>query len=565
MNERKGSAAALRRAGSSQQMRTLFTRHKRVWEGIAAGAVLAATLGILMYYIIGPSVSVFHADCTDSLLWSQIMVETGEILSKEFSYAALLPFGSPLWMVPILRIWGYTMKAQIISMAVFALLFVLSAYSLFRAMKWRAPVSALGTFVLSMLLSGSAKLRELLWGHVIYYSLSILFVMLLLNVVLRLYSCFEQTAQGTHRVPKVIYTVLLFLLCVGCATDGAQVLAVSVLPVMGALLATAVTDGENRLLSRESCRRYRLFVLMGIGVCVGLGVLYIITDGGAITAGYENAYSNWSAADKWQENAGKLLSHYLTLFGVSVWGGEPLFSLNSVFVMLRLMCALLLLICPLLLLLRYRKIRRESSKVVLWTHLMLSTVILLGFICGSLSGVNWRLTPLLGSSILATFAYLRELWGSSPVGKRMGVLLSALLVSVSLLNGVSMARMSPDAGSNQAIITLGETLEEKGYTYGYGTFWNSHNITLLTDGGVTVVDVSISEGTVEKRHYQTSPRWYEDREGQETYFLLLTPGEYRSVIGGEYWHALTQRRTVVDKFQCEGYHVVVFDGNIFTD
>jgi drug/metabolite transporter (DMT)-like permease len=87
------------------------------------GIFLAAAVAVLIYYIQGPSLGVIHSDCTDSLLWSQVMLDSGHILSEDFRYAAILPFGSSLWTVPILAICGYSVTAYILSMSVFAVLF----------------------------------------------------------------------------------------------------------------------------------------------------------------------------------------------------------------------------------------------------------------------------------------------------------------------------------------------------------------------------------------------------------------------------------------------------------
>ena len=127
---------------SVMQAKTLWDKnHCAISEFLAVG-LLAAAIGILIYFISGPALAFFHADCADTLLWAQITVESGEILSEDFYYAGILPFGASLWMVPILKIFGYTMTAQIISMCIFAVVFVLSAYSLFRALKLRPIISS---------------------------------------------------------------------------------------------------------------------------------------------------------------------------------------------------------------------------------------------------------------------------------------------------------------------------------------------------------------------------------------------------------------------------------------
>ena len=107
----------------------------------ATALLLAAAVEWLLYFVFGPSLSTVHADCTGSLLWAHATVQTGEVLTEEFSYAALLPFGSSLWMVPVLHLFGYTLAAQQISMAIFAILFVAAIFWLFRCLE-RRPYEA---------------------------------------------------------------------------------------------------------------------------------------------------------------------------------------------------------------------------------------------------------------------------------------------------------------------------------------------------------------------------------------------------------------------------------------
>ena len=67
--------------------------------------ILALNLFVLISYITGPALEYLNSDCVDSLLWSKVIVDSGKILAEDFYYAAILPFGSPLWMVPIIKIF----------------------------------------------------------------------------------------------------------------------------------------------------------------------------------------------------------------------------------------------------------------------------------------------------------------------------------------------------------------------------------------------------------------------------------------------------------------------------
>ncbi len=71
-------------------------------------------LGLVLYFIIFVSKGFYHADCADTILWAQATVDGKAIMNPDFYYAAILPFGGQLIMVPFVAIFGYGMLAQII-------------------------------------------------------------------------------------------------------------------------------------------------------------------------------------------------------------------------------------------------------------------------------------------------------------------------------------------------------------------------------------------------------------------------------------------------------------------
>ena len=547
------------RAKPSVALRSAYQQNRSTVEAVVCVGFLFLTVYALLRYITGPSLAFLHSDCTDSLLWAYATVETGEILTPEFHYAALLPFGAPLWMVPILKMFGYSVTAHVVSMCVFAVLFIPAAFSLFRAMKCRIHVAAGGTFLLSMLLSGSVKLREIMWEHVIYYSLSLLFLLVLLNLVLRLVRLMD-AADRPRGVKAYVYIGILFLLCAGCATDGFQVLAISAAPVAAALIAVTFFDKRHPLHSRHAAKRYVTAGVMLVGAVLGTVLLKVITKGGTITAAYGSAYSTWSDMSEWSSNSLRFFPQYLSLFGVEVNASMPLFSGESILMLLRLVTALALLVCPALLVLRYARLRHTASRYVTWVHIVVSAVILLGFICGTLSGAAWRLTPMLGTAILATLMYLRELIGGERLEKRVAVAVTALLTVTAILPAHTMLTLPADAGDETEHKILADTLESMEYDYGYATFWNAQVTTLLADDAVRVLPINVNESGVSVYAYQTLDRWFDS--GCDDCFLLLSADEYGTLVNTDYWASLTERRQIIDEFTCEGYQIVVFDGDV---
>ena len=133
------------------------------------------TLGVVFYYIIFPSVGYLHSDCTDTILWARASYETGEWISPSFDYAAILPFGGNILMLVFMPFFGYSMATHTLGMILFALLLYFASVFFCRSLKMSNIQSSLFAFVLFFVLSTSEKLCEIMWGHIIYYSLGILF------------------------------------------------------------------------------------------------------------------------------------------------------------------------------------------------------------------------------------------------------------------------------------------------------------------------------------------------------------------------------------------------------
>ncbi len=534
-----------------EQIFALF-RNRRLLDTAGALALVGVTLALLLYYILGPSAGYFHSDCADSLFWANATVESGKVLDPDFGYAAILPFGSSLWMVPLIQIFGFGMQAQLISMCIFAVLFVGALYFLGRSMDWSRTWSAATAMVVSFALSQSDKLREIMWGHTIYYSLGLLGMFLLLGLVAR--------AWRTQRKGMFwLWSGLAALLCAGLATDGFQVLALTAVPVLGAVVAERFFDNGSKLLSRENRKPLFVTVLCVLGMAAGVILLSLFTKGGKIGAGYATAYSNYSPMREWQSHVLGFLQQFLDLLGISVEEGTPLASLKSLVVAIRLFATLLILVAPLLLLASYRKISDRATRLLSLAHLFMSMILLFGYICGSLSSANWRLTPLLGSGVLTTVAWLRSLSKSyGMVGKRVCVLLLALLVVFSGVAAVQIADMEADYGRDNELFTLIQAMRDHNCGYGYATFWNAGAVTVLSEGEVTLRNVTVNNTGMYPYHYQSNKNWFTDAAPGERYAVVLSNYEWYSLSHHPNWISLTETH-LTQSFETPQFKIFVFD------
>ena len=174
---------------------------------------------------------------------------------------------------------------------------------------------------------------------------------------------------------------------------------------------------------------------------------------------------------------------------------------------------------------------------------------------------NWRLTPLLGSSIIATMALVGHLCSIKLAPRRVGALWAVFLFAISVFNANTIFSMDRNFGKNDPLQKVADTLEERGYTRGYATFWNASEVTLRSNSAVNVITYEIVDNKMIETHYQTMDSWFEDVEGQEDYFVIFTQKEY-DTVGGQ-GHVETFGVNVIDRIDVEGYIILICDGNIF--
>ena len=534
----------------------------KVRYNIPSILILTLTIGLVIGYIAGPSLYSIHSDCTDSLLWSQITLETGNILDENFRYAAILPVGASLWMVPILGIFGYTVTAHVVSMSVFAILFVLAVYSLFRGAKWNETSSALASMMITLLLSTTAKLREIMWEHTIYYSLSILFVVVLLNLTLRILNIME---ESKNKLPNRFWVLvgMLLLLSIGCGTDGFQVLAISVLPVAAALAAHRFFH-KDPLLSNGTWKSVALIGIMAVGTIIGVLILCGWTNGGEISAGYAAAYTVWTDVSSWMDNLKELVPDYIQLFTTAVPATKSMISVLSVAALLMLLGLAVITAGPIFLICRYRKLE-TAAQLMLWVHLVVSAVVLFGWICGKLSVANWRLIPMLGTSLLSTMFAIGDLWKNKGLLRRIGVLMLCVILITSAVAPVTiMKEYKSQRTTVRAEKEVATVLQEQAPSLGYATFWNCNIITLLSDGRVDMLNTIIQDGEVCPRLYQTRKDQFNHRkQANESCFLLLTGSEYNTLKQNGYLNELSQENTILEEISCRGYYILILEKDLF--
>ncbi|MBR4102071.1 MAG: hypothetical protein IKK51_09380 [Oscillospiraceae bacterium] len=530
------------------------------WVFLLLGSVL-----LIGYYVLLPSRTVYHSDTTDTLMWAIASYEGKSLFNPDFNYACLLPFGTSLIMTALIPLFGVSMTTHVLGMLGFFLLFTGALIWMCRSMDWSWKWTSVMTFAVLMLLSGSEKLREIFWGHTIYYSLGVFFIFAGLAMLFRymdasaaLQGNSDSAAAKKSGKKALIYFIMLAVWFILTGMNQTISITIFSLPVLAAIFCERWLDTSDKLFCGKNRRTLLLFVILA--VCMAIG--YVITSiaAGDIGAGYQSAYSTYSNMDGWMDNLLKFPNQWLGLMGVSIKDGEPLFSGSSIQNLILLIAHVVILVLPLLALIFYKKIEDAKFRILILTHWFVTLLIMLGYICGKLSSANWRLTPIAATAIVVSVAFLR--WSISKISlQRMIPLMMVPVFMACLINAAVILKMKPYGYKDAVLYKLADALEMNGLDYGYATFWRANSITVISDSKVECRDVNISDTGITPRKYQNLNSWYKDQPDQEKYFLLMTMTE-KQILEDSGSEVLSMPH---EEIFAEGYAIWVFEENIFEE
>lgn len=506
----------------------------------------------VIYYIIYPSEAYFHADCTDTILWAQASYDSGTLFNPDFGYAAMLPFGGTMLMIPLIGIFGVSMTTHHIGMVLFTLLLFASVLMLCKSLDFSFPLSMTAIGAFAAVLCASEKLREIFYEHVIYYSICVFIIFVLLSFFIKFRQALEE--NNIKKLALITFGITLFSAC--AALDGMQVIATGVVPVLFAA-AAEILFKKQKLFSKENLRSIYFCVLCGASVIAGLFILSVSSNG--VSAGYAGAYSSYADMNEWLTNLLKFPEHWLSLFGVDAHYGMSLFSAESIINMIRMATAVFIAGVPFVALVFYNKFD-FGSKVLILTHFGLSAVIMFGFVFGILSAANWRLSPMICTGILVCFAAFREA-RKHIVPQRLGAVMMCVFVFMSSISFVTVAKMDKNGIESNEKYGIIQFLKDNSLDYGYATFWNSQVITVLSDSEVRAANVDVNDNGIAPCAYQANQNWFRPQEGISRYFVLLSDAEEATLAETNDW--IYFETIPIEKLYYENYVVYVFNSTEF--
>jgi len=516
-------------------------------------AVFLFAVATVAYFILGPAEGYFHSDSTDTIFWAEASFVSGRIFNPTFYYAAMLPIGGQLLMQLWMPFFGTSMTTQALGMLSFLVVLAAALVFFFRSWKFSWTETFFWSACVLMVFSCTDKMREMFWGHVIYYSIYVVFTLTGFGLLARL-----AYGDRTKKKQSVVFLSLLGLFSFLVALDGLQLVFIVTVPLFAGVGFVRWLDLRKPLFAKGNLDVAAVLGAIGIGTLLGTAALVLIKDGQR--AGYADAWYGVTPMDQWLDHLFHVPEHWITLLGGGVPDGAyPTIQIAEILGSLGF--ALFLAAFPLVALLVFAKTRDELFKAFATSHFLLSVLLLLGVVFGSLGAANWRWIPVVASGLFLTILTVRTICRDLGASRVAG-LVAAVLFAFGSLNAAEIWRMPADYGRDNDLHLLAAELESRGLTYGYGDFWIAQAVTVLSDGEVVVRSVNVDdEDGIDPYSYQSNAAWYLDQEGVGTYFIVLSIWDYNQLKQSDDYVGIVSIRT--DEIVWESYTILVLNANPF--
>lgn len=455
----------------------------------------------------------FHADTTDTLLWAAASLDAGSVASPTFRYAYFIPFGGNCFLIPFLALFGTEIAALRCGMTLFLAVFVFSAYALFRSLNWKRTTCWLSIALVLTVASATPKMREIYFGHILFYSLGTLFLFLGL--------AFAPEPVGTetdeHR-RKVVRGAIFAIVMAWAASCGMPLLLYAVIPVLGGWIL--VRSADPRPISKE--RDGSAFLPGAMGAGVGLA-LFLCLSLNLLPVDYADSYGIFSQPAKWWLNFARLPGPWVLLLCSSTWAEVPIASGEGLPVVGQIALAVLLAVAPVFALFRIRSFS-PRERMLVTGHWILAAEILFFWTFGNISDANWRLSPLVLSSTAVTVCCVKSLLADRMVFlRRMAVAMVVFLLAIGFLTNLQTSMLPCNRDIWYGRGSLIPVLESIGIRDGYCTdFWFSNVTTVLSGERFRIREVVRKDGSWQGRRFNTDDRWFEpDSKRTRTVFVCF--------------------------------------------
>lgn len=467
------------------------------------------------------------SDMAAEMMFSKLLAEEGKLFATtNWYYSTEFRFlYTHLIMGPLFRILDNWHVIRMITNVIFYILLLLSYFYMMAELPVDKNRKILGGAVLLLPFSETMMLHMHMGNT---YMSHVILLFFYLGLFLRLAK--KGKGAGRRGADMLLYAAL----SVVCGVSGVRYMLALQCPLLLAsvwyLMADKAFPALRSEVSREKMRavfsgeRLRFVAVSAAGLfgCLagyGINVLYV-----SRTYSFQT-YETTNFIDVYQgvflERLQDAFGSLLMLFGYIP--GKSVLSLRGVISMMAFLLLFLLGYAAL-------RVRREQNLLkrylifLFYSSFLLNTFVFV-FTDSTLVPRYYITTGILLIPIVLFYLEAER----RPLDRYLLVFLLALcLLTAAAKTGLSM--MTSDKNAEKRVIA--RQLEEKGYRFGYATYWNANIVQELSNGAVEIANLHMGEdGSLSLFRWSSMQRYYEEDYAQDRVFLLLTEEEERALGG----------------------------------
>ncbi len=467
------------------------------------------------------------SDMAAEMMFSKLLAEEGKLFATtNWYYSTEFRFlYTHLIMGPLFHILDNWHVIRMITNVIFYILLLLSYFYMMAELPVDKNRKILGGAVLLLPFSETMMLHMHMGNT---YMTHVILLFFYLGLFLRLAK--KGRGAGRRGADMLLYAAL----SVVCGVSGVRYMLALQCPLLLAsvwyLMADKTFLALRSEMSREKIRavfsgeRLRFLAVSAAGLfgCLagyGINVLYV-----SRTYSFQT-YETTNFIDVYQgvflERLQDAFGSLLMLFGYIP--GKSVLSLRGVISMMAFLLLFLLGYAAL-------RVRRERNLLkrylifLFYSSFLLNTFVFV-FTDSTLVPRYYITTVILLIPIVLFYLEAER----RPLDRYLLVSLLALcLLTAAAKTGLSM--MTSDKNAEKRVVA--RQLEEKGYRFGYATYWNANIVQELSNGAVEIANLHMGEdGSLSLFRWSSMQRYYEEDYAQDRVFLLLTEEE-ESTLGG---------------------------------
>lgn len=508
-------------------------------------AVFLLGVALVIYYIAVKQRIEFDSDFTDTLIWADAMLTGNGIFDSTMNYAYTLPFGGSLLMAPFVMIFGMTYKAHVLGMIVFALIFTAAVYFFMKALKLSTDTSMMATGLILLLSLPTKTTRMVMWGHIIHYSLGLLFVLIGFTLYEKINV--EQLNLKSNRKWLIILAVVTALFC----TNGLTTILFFAIPFLGAIFIERFIVVKDELFCKKNIN-----TLIALAAAGGAGVFGFVASKlmqRNVTTVYDAMYKDIQMWQHWVWDFEDRIRCMIVVCTDELPDIVPMESFTGIRILYMALFAFVILIIPFVAVISYKKFLNKTMRLFLISYYILVASSYFIFDFSIARSTPHRLVGIYMTAVIVTVMYM-SWFLENKVLNRFGFVLGIMLMGAAVLCSYNVTRVN---GENR-YDRLQKVLKENDLRQGYAEYWSAQVTTVLSDSFAEVCPVDISEENgITKRFYNIRTQAFDTKADIDKYFVFLSAWEYE--ISKD---RLSDNTAEVIPFDEDGY-IVVLKENIF--